>query len=116
MARVLATLVLVAAVPALAACAGQSKEVSSCVDRIAARGSGDDPRTVTAIAHEVERMRRLSFRVVRKPTYVRQAEMKRRIRAELDRASGREIAVAQRALVALAAIPKGMNLKKVAGN
>jgi hypothetical protein len=116
MARVLATLVLVAGVPALAACAGQSKEVSSCVDRIAARGSGDDPRTVTAIAHEVEHLRRLSFRVMRKPTYVRQAEMKRRIRAELDRASGREIAVAQHALVALAAIPEGMNLKKVAGN
>jgi hypothetical protein len=116
MARVVGALVLVLAAPALAACAGESAEVSSCVDRIATRGSGDDPTTVAAIAHEVERLRRLQFRAVQKPTYVRQAEMKRRIRKELDRASSREIAVAQRALVTLAAIPKGTNLRELARN
>jgi hypothetical protein len=116
MARLLAVLLLVAAVPALSACAGQSEAVSACVDRIAARGSGHDPTTVAAIAHEVERLRGLQFRVVRKPEYVGQAEMKRRIRKELERASSREIGVAERALVALAAIPKGMNLETVARN
>jgi hypothetical protein len=116
MARVLAVLLLVAAVPALSACAGQSEAVSACVDRIAARGAGHDPTTVAAIAHEVERLRGLQFRVVRKPEYVGQAEMKRRIRKELERASSREIGVAERALVALAAIPKGMDLETVARN
>jgi hypothetical protein len=112
---VLALLGLLAFVPLLgAACTEQTEEVSNCVDRIAARGSGAAPKSVDGIAREVERLRRLQFRRLPKPEYVRQAEMNRRIRAEFERTPGRAIEASERALIALGAIPRGTDLKKLA--
>jgi hypothetical protein len=108
---------LLAVVPLLgASCAGQSQDVTACVERISARGSGDAGKTVSGIAREVERLRGLRFRALPRPQYIQEKEMSRRIKAELDRTSGRGVEASQRALTALGAIPKGTNLKELAGN
>ena len=113
----LAVLGLAAVVPLLgASCAGQSPDVAACVDRIATRGSGDAGNTVSGIAREVERLRRLQFRRLPRPDYVPQKEMSRRIKAEFDRTSGRGLEATQRALTALGAIPPGTDLNKLLGN
>jgi hypothetical protein len=113
----LALLGLVAVVPLLgASCADRSQDVSLCVDRIAARGSGNAGTAVAGIAREVERLRRLRFRALPRPHYVRQQEMNRRIRAEFARAPGRNLEASQRALTALGAIPPGTDLKQLAGD
>jgi hypothetical protein len=113
----LALLGLVAVVPLLgASCADRSQDVSLCVNRIAARGSGEAGKTVSGIAREVQRLRRLPFRTLPRPHYVRQQEMSRRIKAEFERAPGRDITASQRALTALGAIPPGTDLKQLAGD
>ena len=66
-----------------------------------------------SIAREVERLCRLEFRRLPKPEYVLQKEMTRRIQAEIDEAPAAEIEAAERALIALATIPKGTDLMKL---
>ncbi len=112
-----ALLGLAAVVPLLgASCADRPQEVSACVDRISARGSGDAGKSVSGIAREVERLRGLQFRTLPRPQYVQAKEMNRRIKAEFDRTSGRGLEASEHALTALGAIPKGTDLKELAGN
>ncbi len=112
----LAVLGLAAVVPLLgASCAGQSPDVAACVDRIAPLGSGHAGTTVSGIAREVERLRRLQFRQLPRPSYVQQQEMSRRIKAEFDRSSGRGVEATQRALTALGALSPGTDLKELLG-
>jgi hypothetical protein len=86
-------------------------EIGRCVERAASSAGDGRPRSLRAVAREVERIRRLRFRSVPRPHYLRRPQMERRIRRELERYPGMELAADARALVALGAVPRGTNLK-----
>jgi hypothetical protein len=86
-------------------------EMARCLDGAAASAGDARPTTLRAVAREVERIRRLRFRAVPRPRYLSRAQMVRRIRRELDKFPGAELAAEGRALVALGAVPRGTNLK-----
>lgn len=89
---------------------GEDK-VGRCVEGAATSASNARPRTLRAVAREVERMRRLRFRTLPRPRYLRRAQMERRIRRELDNYPSAELTSETRALVALGAVPRGTNLE-----
>jgi hypothetical protein len=86
-------------------------EIGRCVERAASSAGKARPRSLRAVAREVERIRRLRFRRVPRPRYLRRPQMERRIRRELEKYPGTELAADGRALVALGAVPRGTNLK-----
>jgi hypothetical protein len=86
-------------------------EIGRCVERVASSAGDSRPETLRAVAREVERLRRLRFRALPRPHYLRRQEMERRIRRELDSYPDAEAAQDGRALVALGAVPRGTNLK-----
>jgi hypothetical protein len=95
---------------ALGSLLGEDK-LGRCVEGAATSASNSRPRTLRAVAREVERMRRLRFRALPRPRYLRRAQMERRIRRELDNYPSAELAAETRALVALGALPRGTNLE-----
>jgi hypothetical protein len=95
---------------ALGSLLGEDK-MGRCVEGAATSASTTRPRTVRAVAREVERMRRLRFRTLPRPRYLRRAEMERRVRRELDTYPSAELTGESRALVALGAVPRGTNLE-----
>lgn len=95
---------------ALGSLLGEDK-VGRCVEGAATAASSSRPRTLRAVAREVERMRRLRFRTLPRPRYLPRVQMERRIRRELDRYPSAELTAETRALVALGAVPRGTNLE-----
>jgi hypothetical protein len=94
---------------ALRSLLGEDK-LGRCVEGAAASAGSSRPRTLRAVAREVERMRRLRFRALPRPRYLPRAQMERRIRRELNHPSA-EVTADTRALVALGALPRGTNLE-----
>jgi hypothetical protein len=95
---------------ALGSLLGEDK-VGRCVERAATSASNTRPRTLRAVAREVERIRLLRFRMLPRPRYLRRQGMERRIRRELDKYPSAELTSETRALVALGAVPRGTNLE-----
>jgi hypothetical protein len=86
-------------------------EIGRCVEDAASSAGDARPKSLRAVAREVERLRRLRFRTLPRPRYARRAQMERRIRRELDRYPSAELAADSRALATLGAVPRGTNLK-----
>ena len=95
---------------ALGSLLGEDK-LGRCVEGAATAASNSRPRTLRAVAREVERMRRLRFRALPRPRYLPRAQMERTIRRELDKYPSAELTAEARALVALGAVPRGTNLE-----
>jgi hypothetical protein len=95
---------------ALGSLLGEDK-LGRCVEGAAASASNSRPRTLRAVAREVERMRLLRFRTLPRPRYLPRAQMERKIRRELDKYPSAELTAETRALVALGAVPRGTNLE-----
>jgi hypothetical protein len=91
-----------------------SADVGGCVER-AARLAGDStPMRLREVSREVARMRRLRFGAAPQARYLRRAELERRIRREIDSTyPNAEAAAESRALVALGALSRGTNLKRL---
>jgi hypothetical protein len=89
-------------------------DLGGCVGSAARFAGESTPTRLAAVTREVERMRRLRFRVAPKARYLRRAELERQIRREIDSSFPNEEAAAEaRALVVLGAIPRGTNLKRL---
>jgi hypothetical protein len=106
---------LLALLASATACAGQSAEVTACVDRVAARASGSGGANVAEIAHEVERLRSLRFKRVPKPRFVDQAEMIRLLRKQLKTPT-QQVEGAQRGLRLLGEIGPQTDLEQLTRN
>ena len=110
-ARLACVLAVGAAASALSACSGSDEETARCVDAVASRAASDVRPTLHGVAREVERLRRLRFRRIPEPRYLRRRALERRLRAEIDRYPAAELTADERALVALGAVPSGTNLQ-----
>jgi hypothetical protein len=86
-------------------------DVTRCVEDAAGAAGESSPRSLRAVAREVERLRRLRFRGLPRTRYLRRAELERRIRRELESYPDREAQDDARALIALGAVPRRTNLK-----
>ena len=86
-------------------------DVTRCVEDASARAGDSTPKSLRAVAREVERIRRLRFRGLPRSRYLRRPEMERRIRRELDSYPDAEARDDARALIALGALPRRTNLK-----
>jgi hypothetical protein len=89
-------------------------DVGGCVESAARFAGESTPTRLRDVAREVERMRRLRFRAAPKARYLRRAELERQIRRDIDSSyPDAEAAAESRALVALGALPRGTNLKRI---
>jgi hypothetical protein len=117
----LTVVVLAALASVLTACsagelgsASGSGDIGGCVADAARFAGESTPTRLRDVAREVERMRRLRFRGVPKARYLRRAALERQIRREIERSfPDAEAAAESRALVALGAVPRGTNLKRL---
>jgi hypothetical protein len=112
----LAALVLALSWYAAAALGSRSGpgDVGDCVDGVSRFAGDSTPTRLRDVMREVARMRRLRFRSAPRARYVRRPELERRVRRQIDTSyPDAEAAADARALVALGAVPRGINLKAI---
>jgi hypothetical protein len=91
-----------------------SGDVSDCVEGVSRFAGEPTPTRLRDVMREVARMRRLRFRSAPKARYLRRVELERRVRQQIDTSyPNAEAAADSRALVALGAVPRGTNLKRI---
>jgi hypothetical protein len=92
----------------------ESAQVDDCVQDVARRAGEATPTRLRDVSREVARMRQLRFRTAPRARYVRRMELEQRVRRQIDRSyPDAEAAADSLALVALGAVPRGTNLKRI---